>query len=139
MRLQLHADTERFEHFSQKMGFMMVELQRRSYHPFSDRRGWKPALNVYENADAFVVCADLAGMTADQIDVRTEGNFLVIRGDRAMPTCEACVGPASVHLMEVDSGPFFRKVEIPGNVDTGRISAGYKDGFLWVILPKRSS
>ena len=56
-----------------------------------------------------------------------------------MPQSKESPGPQSVHLMEIDSGSFTRKVEIPSNVDEGKIDATYRDGFLWVVLPKRKA
>ena len=139
MQEQLQADSEDFGKLSRKMSHLMATLQRRSYHPFSPKRGWKPAVNLYEDEESFVACVDLAGMKPDQIDVRTEGRFMLIRGDRPMPTSKACGQPVSIHLMEIDSGPFIREVEIPQGVDSERIGATYNDGFLWVTLPKRVS
>ena len=139
MRVQLQADSDDFAKLSRRMSHMIRELQRRSYQPFSPRRGWKPSVNLYEDQEAFVVCVDLAGMKPDQIDVRMEGRFMIIRGDRPMPTGETCGEGISIHLMEIDSGPFTREVEIPDKVDPARISAAYKDGFLWVSMPKRIS
>jgi HSP20 family molecular chaperone IbpA len=43
----------------------------------------------------------------------------------------------AVHLMEIDHGTFCRTVDIPANVDATKISANYREGLLWVMLPKR--
>jgi HSP20 family protein len=139
MRIKLQSDSEDFDQLSRKMSFMMEELQHRSFHAFSARQGWKPAVNLYESEDAFIICADLAGMKPAQIDVHTEGNTMVIRGDRPMPHEETDFGTVSVHQMEIDWGPFERQIEIPEGVDLDEINANYKDGFLWVVLPRRTS
>ena len=115
MHIQLQADSNAFEEHSRKMGDLMGELHSRSFHSYYAERGWKPSVNLYEGPEAFVVCFDVAGMKAEQIDVRAE--------DRK----------------EIDSGSFMRKVEIPSGVDEGKIDATYRDGFLWVVLPKRKA
>jgi HSP20 family molecular chaperone IbpA len=42
-----------------------------------------------------------------------------------------------VHLMEIDHGMFAREVELPKDVDHERITANYRNGLLWVEIPKR--
>ncbi|MGF1633898.1 MAG: Hsp20/alpha crystallin family protein [Phycisphaerae bacterium] len=43
---------------------------------------------------------------------------------------------ARVHLMEIDHGSFCREVELPADVNRDRIIAAYRNGMLWVELPK---
>jgi HSP20 family protein len=43
-----------------------------------------------------------------------------------------------VHLMEIDHGSFVREVELPANVESDKISAKYRDGLLWVEVPKKA-
>ncbi len=42
-----------------------------------------------------------------------------------------------VHVMEIDHGAFYREVELPDQVDQTKIVAHYRNGMLWVELPKR--
>jgi HSP20 family molecular chaperone IbpA len=41
-----------------------------------------------------------------------------------------------IHLMEIDHGGFCREVELPEDVDKDRIAANYRNGMLWIELPK---
>jgi HSP20 family molecular chaperone IbpA len=41
-----------------------------------------------------------------------------------------------VHLMEIDHGSFCREVELPENVDRDLIRASYRNGMLWIEIPK---
>jgi len=41
-----------------------------------------------------------------------------------------------VHLMEIDHGPFSRDVELPPDVNRERITATYRNGLLWIEIPK---
>jgi len=43
-----------------------------------------------------------------------------------------------IHLMEIDHGGFCREVELPEDVDKDRIAANYRNGMLWIELPKMS-
>jgi HSP20 family molecular chaperone IbpA len=39
--------------------------------------------------------------------------------------------------MEIDHGAFVRAVELPRNVANNRITAEYRNGILWIELPKK--
>lgn len=137
MRIQLQAGSNPFEDHSRIMGDLIGELHSRSFHSSYAKRGWKPAVNLYEGPTSYLVCVDLAGMKSDQIDVRTKERRLLIRGDRPMPKNKDRPEEMSVHLMEIDSGCFLREVEMPGGVAEDEIDATYRDGLLWINLPKR--
>ena len=93
----------------------------------------------YETAQRFLICAELAGMKGDEIDIRADGGELHIRGTRKKPHLPGGdkEESVSVHLMEIDSGRFHRKVPIPDGVDIEQITATYKHGYLWIALPRK--
>ncbi len=51
--------------------------------PVEDDLNWRPATDVYETEDAFVVQMDLSGMDASRIEVLTDGEVLVVQGSRS--------------------------------------------------------
>ena len=85
----------------------------------------------------FLVCVELAGMTGEQIDLRLEDGILHIRGTRARPPLTGDPSEVGVHLMEIDSGCFHRKLVFSAEIMSGRITASYRNGYLWVSLPRR--
>jgi HSP20 family protein len=98
---------------------------------------WRPPVNLYESEDCYYVCVDLAGMSREAIDVSLRDNVLVISGAREHPRPIQDCGDLSIHLMEIDQGPFCRSVEIPTEVDLTLIRATYTStGYLWIELPK---
>lgn len=112
------------------------EFRTRSYVGYTDQRGWQPAINIYEDESKYHICVELPGVRANEIDVRTEKGLLRIRGNRADPRPRPTDASLCVHLMEVQSGEYERQLRLPGNVDTERIEAAYREGFLWITLPK---
>jgi len=40
-------------------------------------------------------------------------------------------------LMEIDHGHFVRDVELPHDVHSEQITATYRNGMLWIELPKK--
>src|SRR5262249_35930612 len=126
-----------FSNFTDPIRSLVDEVVGRSYVRFSPNDVWQPSVNVYETPDAFLICADLAGMKPDGIHVETLENKLVIRGARTPPVpSDVKAGDVSVHLMEIDSGPFRREIEIRRPIREGAIGARYHEGLLWITLPK---
>ncbi len=140
MRSDLQPKEDLFERMADQMGAimdsMMEEMNSRNYFRSSGRDSWDPPLNVYEVADRFIVCVDLAGMQCEQIDVRVEEGTLHIRGVRPKPGVPEVTGAISVLIMEIDSGKFHRKVPIPADVDANGIRATYRNGYVWIVLPR---
>jgi HSP20 family protein len=94
---------------------------------------WRPATDVYETEGEFVVQMDLAGMDAEQIEVVCDAESLTVRGirpDRMGP------GKRHFHKMEINVGPFVRRIPITTPVDPATAEARYQSGFLKVTFKK---
>ncbi len=94
---------------------------------------WRPATDVYETDDGFVVQIDLAGLEPSDIEVVVEGSSLVVRGVRGE---SADPGRKHFHTMEINVGPFVRRIPLPPFVDSMSASASYRAGFLCVNFRK---
>ena len=123
----------------------LIEQMQKAYFNFCPSETWTPSVNLYEIYDSYLVCADLAGVDKEKIEVEVVGQVLKLRGTRAVPAHEEAStesgtahGPRRVriHLMEIDHGGFCREVELPEDVDRDRIAANYRNGMLWIELPK---
>ncbi len=99
---------------------------------------WSPATDVYETDETFVVQMDLAGMEPSRIEVVCDGRLLLVRGVR---TESAGPGRKHFHIMEINVGPFVRRVPLPPDVDPDSAAANYRGGFLYVTfrrgMPRR--
>ena len=138
MQIGLQAWGSDFDRLSDELWAMMNEMEGRNYFRSHAPDAWCPRMNFYETAETFFVCIELAGMPREQIDVRADGGVLRIKGVRYKPNVPAEDPDVSVHLMEIDSGRFCRKVPIPPDVDTENIRAAYRDGYLWIVLPRQA-
>lgn len=112
------------------------EMLGKSFTRFCPISAWVPSVNVYENETSFVVCVDLSGMKKADFNLAAQSNTLVLRGKRPRPLPADGGSEARVHVMEINSGEFCREVEIPSSVKQDSISATYRDGLLWITLPK---
>ena len=93
--------------------------------------GWRPATDVYETEDMFIVQVDLAGMRRENIEVLVEEDVLILKGVRSGI---APAGKKHFHKMEIMVGPFERHIRIPDHVDGTTASARYESGFLFVKM-----
>jgi len=95
---------------------------------------WKPQIDVYETETEYVVIVELGLIKPDEVSITYKDNLLYIRGVRqVVPSNEK----RHYHKMEINYGPFERKIHISGHVDIDNLSANYEDGFLEVRLPKK--
>jgi len=121
----LHSRIDRaFEDWGAQLG--TAELPRRRTAAV-----W-PAINVFETKDAFVVKADVPGMTESDVSVSVEDDILLVRGERKCPPPEGY----KIHLRERFAVAFTRKLPLPTRVDVNAVSAVLKDGVLTITLPK---
>lgn len=93
---------------------------------------WRPRTDVYETDDEIVIYMDIAGMRAEDFKVEFVDGVLTIAGERA-PRRE---GKRHYHAMEVQVGPFERRLRLPVPVDSATLRANYEQGFLDVRLRK---
>ncbi len=135
----MHSIDDNFQQLSKSMQAMMEGISGPSYFGSSGRDSWDPPLNVYELSQEVVVCVELAGINPGDIELHVEDDILHIRGYRSKPVLPDPSCEVGVHLMEIDSGKFHRKVPVPPNLDFSGCTANYRNGYVWIILPKNPS
>ena len=70
----------------------------------------RPATDVYETEEVVVVRMDVSGMKRDSFEITIDGEDVVIRGQRKDPTPP---GRKHFHKMEINVGPFERRIRVP--------------------------
>jgi len=93
----------------------------------------EPATDVYETPESVVVVVEIAGVSAEEIDISVEGKTFTVRGEREDRQRHLS---RLYHQMEICCGLFERSVALPAEVDAERASATYSDGILAIVLPK---
>lgn len=99
-------------------------------------RTWRPAMDLVETDDAFVLEADLPGVASDDIHIETVDNTITTRGKRDYAHKET---DRNVHRQESRYGEFQRTFDVPGGFDSDNVKAELRDGVLRVTLPKRET
>ena len=99
---------------------------------------WVPAVDVKEEADRWVVHADVPGVDPADIEVTMEDGALTIRGTRRSET-HLSDGAERDGWKRVErvSGSFFRRFSLPDTADSQGIKAASKHGVLELVIPKQ--
>jgi HSP20 family protein len=92
-----------------------------------------PTVDIYEEGNELVLKADLPGIDRKDLDINVSGNFLTISGERKK---EEKVEKGNFYRYERSHGSFFRRFELPSDIDTEKIKAHLENGILEVRLPK---
>jgi len=94
-----------------------------------------PRINLYEHGDNFKIRAEVPGLEKDNLNVKIQGNYLEIRGERGSDAPEGY----KTHKTERGVGSFSRSFTLPADVDSTKVEATLKDGVLSLTLPKHEA
>ena len=91
-----------------------------------------PAVNVWEDNDAFHLEAELPGLTQEDVNIAvTQRNVLALSGERKPEE-----GEGRWHRRERGFGRFQRVLRLPAPVDADKVEAQLENGVLRLTLPK---
>ena len=93
--------------------------------------GWVPAVDLCETAEAFIIIAELPGLSRDQVRISVQDGRLTLQGRRA-----ARIACEHYHQVERGHGEFSRTFALPALADPGNISADLNAGILTITVPK---
>ncbi|HER08024.1 MAG TPA: Hsp20/alpha crystallin family protein [Bacteroides sp.] len=103
---------------------------------FADRNATLPAVNVIENDDEYRIEVAAPGLKKSDFNLNFENGRLTISSERKDERQEK--SGDRFNRREFWYQSFQRSFTLPENVvNTGKISARYEDGILYITLPKR--
>jgi HSP20 family protein len=97
---------------------------------------WTPAVDIKEEADCYVIIADVPGVEPADIEVTMESGVLTIRGER--PGVSQVQGQV-LRRAERVAGSFHRRFTMPDTADHEGVRASTSHGVLQVVIPKKSA
>ena len=126
---------------------MLPSIMRKSYRPlyvsdfFNDdflpmltgKTNSTPAVNIREDEKNYFLDLAVPGMDKKDMKIDINDDFLTISSELKNETTEEKNG---YKKKEFNHSSFCRSFYIPENVDKDKIVAKYKDGILYVSLPK---
>ena len=91
-----------------------------------------PPVDVFENDHAITLLADLPGVSREQLQVRVDGDTLVLEATAGTQ------GPQDLQLVygEAQCPTYRRRFTLSRELDTGRVEAQLRDGVLKLTIPK---
>ncbi|HVH66665.1 MAG TPA: Hsp20/alpha crystallin family protein [Gemmatimonadales bacterium] len=95
---------------------------------------WVPPVDIFEEADAVRIMAEVPGVRPGDVKISVQGNLLTIHGTKELSPQGG--REQVVHRSERTHGAFERSFALPASVDTNVIKAAYDLGVLTVTLPK---
>jgi HSP20 family protein len=97
------------------------------------RRGYRPQGDCFRTDDppALHVVLELPGADPASIVVLVAGRSFTVSGVRERPMLPG----ARYQQMEIEYGPFQRRIELGEDVDADRATAAYERGLLRIVLP----
>jgi HSP20 family protein len=124
---------------------VFVDLQREIdemfdeliYRPWSitGPSPWRPALDLHETAEAYLVEIDLPGVPPDQVTIRVTDNELTVAGERP----DAPAGETLRSQRERPRGPFRRSLAFSLPIVAELCEAECRQGVYRLRLPKKSA
>lgn len=93
-----------------------------------------PAVDVFEDEAGITLVADMPGVPKDQLEIKVEGDSLLIEGSVHSQTPE---GLEAIYA-EVRVPRYRRSFKLSRELDSAKIDANLKDGVLTIRLPKQA-
>ncbi|HEY7204404.1 MAG TPA: Hsp20/alpha crystallin family protein [Methylomirabilota bacterium] len=94
---------------------------------------WAPSMDISETKDSLIAKMEAPGMEQKDIQISLQENLLSIKGVKKHENEEK---DERYHRIERSYGAFTRTVRLPVGVDTGKVTASFKNGLLTVTMPK---
>jgi HSP20 family protein len=98
----------------------------------ADSGAWLPPVDIYEEANQFVLNVDLPGVDPKTVEITSDQGVLTIRGQRTASRDNR----EGYRRVERITGEFQRRFSLPESADVQSIKAKAVNGVLEVAIPK---
>jgi HSP20 family protein len=129
------ADRPEIERLQSEIEALISDMWQVPRFARSAPHAHRPQVDCYRSDEPprLTVVVELPGVGPDDIEIAASPEALVIAGRRHRPTPDG-----RVQQMEIEYGPFHRRVQLPEDVDTAHATASYTRGMLTIVLPVTS-
>ncbi len=113
----------------------LLALQERIHRlSGTDETGWTPPVDIFETEDCYVVTAEVAGLSREDLQIQIQEGKLTLRGERQSGDCSS----VRFERVERGHGRFARAFVLPHAVDATGVTADLQNGVLTVTVPKKT-
>jgi HSP20 family protein len=95
---------------------------------------WVPRVDIKEEADRFVILADLPGVDPQDVEVLMDKGILSIKGERKSEVVEQS---ERFSRIERRYGSFHRRFALPDTANADGVTASGRHGVLEIAIPKK--
>jgi len=113
--------------------FLQVATSNHYVAPNRRAGAWAPSINVVKTNKAWWVITALPGAKPNQIDIRLEGDELIIAGRRPLP---ACCAEGELAIWEIPLGHFERRLSLNPALQFTIAETCFENGLLITELRK---
>ena len=99
-------------------------------------RTFFPSVDIVEKDNEIFITAEIPGIDQKDLEVDLSGAVLTIKGEKKEEREEK---GENYHRVERTFGSFSRSFTLPCEVQEDKVEAKYKDGILFLALPKAES
>ena len=110
------------------------EQEPRQQQQSRQQRAALPAVDIFEDEAGITLLADMPGVPRERLEVKVEGDELLIEGSVQAPTPDNL---EAIHA-EVRIPRFRRSFTLSRELDSAQVDARLKDGVLTVRIPKQA-
>ena len=108
-------------------------LAGQAHHSAAASADWTPAVDIKEEAERFVIHADVPGVDPKDIEISMEDGVLSLAGERKSESRASEDGWTRTERL---TGRFLRRFTLPEGTDAEGISAQGNHGVLEIVIPK---
>jgi HSP20 family protein len=95
---------------------------------------WTPRVDIKEEAERFVIFADIPGVEPKDIEIHMDKGILTLKGERSI---ESGKDSERFSRVERSHGTFYRRFALPDSANAEGIAAAGKNGVLEISIPKK--
>lgn len=99
-------------------------------------RGYRPAMDVFDDGENVVVRALIPGATSDDLDISLEQSTLTIKGTLGYRVSDEQARQVTWYQREIGYTDWAETIQLPAPVDAEQASAEFEHGILTLSLPK---
>ena len=111
-------------------------LARTNFDADGGLGAWIPLADICETEDGVRADLELPGVEQGDIEVRIEGDELLVQGERRIGGDEE---GEQFHRVERSYGKFARRFRVPAEADRSSVHAAFRNGVLTITLRKKES
>ena len=112
---------------------LLDRLAARHAAHYTQEADWTPSVDIKEEAERFVIHADVPGVDPKDIEVSMEDGVLTLAGERKTESRTEQDGWKRTERL---TGKFLRRFTLPEGTDAENISAHGSHGVLEISIPK---